>query len=247
MMAEPGPVRVGTAGWTVPGRYAPAFPGSGTHLERYAAQLAAVEINSSFYRPHRRATYARWRAGAPPDFRFAVKVPKAITHDRRLLGCDDILLRFADEVAGLGDGLGALLVQLPPSLAFDPAAASAFFAGLGERFEAPVACEPRHRSWFAPDADALLAAHRVARVAADPVPAGGSAEPGGWPGLVYRRLHGTPDIYRSDYDADALALVARRLAGARDAGAQTWCVFDNTTLGHALGNALAVAEALRTG
>ena len=73
----------------------------GSHLERYGAILDAVEINSSFYRPHRTATYERWAASVPEDFRFAVKVPKAITHERRLKDVGDLLDRFLSEVGGL--------------------------------------------------------------------------------------------------------------------------------------------------
>ena len=75
---------VGYAGWSIPRQYAEHFPEQGAHLERYAQRLTAVEINSSFYRPHRPATYARWAAVVPEAFKFAVKVPKEITHTRRL-------------------------------------------------------------------------------------------------------------------------------------------------------------------
>jgi hypothetical protein len=84
-------VRIGTAGWSIPTEHAAPFPALGSHLERYAAVFDAVEINSSFYRPHRPATYERWAASVPEGFRFAVKVPKAITHERRLKGVGDLL------------------------------------------------------------------------------------------------------------------------------------------------------------
>ena len=71
---------IGTAGWSIPRQVAPHFPGEGTHLHRYARVLHCVEINSSFHRPHAAATYARWAASAPAEFRFSVKIPRAITH-----------------------------------------------------------------------------------------------------------------------------------------------------------------------
>src|SRR3954470_11987598 len=111
-------IRIGTAAWSIPREHAAPFPVAGSHLERYAAVLNAVEINSSFYRPHRTATYERWAASVPEDFHFAVKIPKAITHERRLADVDDLLDRFLSEVSGLGPKLGPLLVQLPPSLSF---------------------------------------------------------------------------------------------------------------------------------
>src|SRR4051794_13597269 len=107
-------VRIGTAGWSIPAAFADHFPAQGTNLERYAARFSAVEINSSFHRPHRPATYARWAASVGPDFRFAVKLPKVITHAARLVDVDAALDRFVAEINGLGAKLGPLLVQLPP-------------------------------------------------------------------------------------------------------------------------------------
>lgn len=75
---------IGTAGWSIPARHAQAVPAEGSQLQRYATALGGVEINSSFYRPHRPETYARWAASTPASFRFAVKCPRAITHEARL-------------------------------------------------------------------------------------------------------------------------------------------------------------------
>jgi uncharacterized protein YecE (DUF72 family) len=234
------PTHIGTAGWSVPSRYADRFPAEGSHLERYARRLNAIEINTSFYRPHRRATYERWAASVPADFRFAVKLPRTMTHEQRLKDCGDLLDRFAGEVAGLGPKLGVLLVQLPPSLAFEAEAMKEFVAALRRRIDAPAACEPRHATWFGPEAEGLLQRLRVARVAADPARAAGAGEPGGWDGLGYYRLHGSPKIYYSDYDEAVLAGMRRRLQAHRAAGIPAWCIFDNTAAFAALGNALAV-------
>jgi len=212
-------VFIGTAGWNIPDRYADAFASDGTHLERYGARMNAVEINSSFYRPHQRKTYERWAASVPEGFRFSVKLPRTITHNQRLKDCDDLLARFVEESAGLGVKLGVLLVQLPPSLAYDADVADAFFDDLYARTSAAVACEPRHASWFTPDADAALKTLRVARVAADPPRARNDGEPGGWPGLRYWRLHGSPKLYYSDYDATTLESLARKLKS----GDWCWC------------------------
>jgi uncharacterized protein YecE (DUF72 family) len=194
-------VRIGCAGWSIPRVKQSRFPETGSHLERYASVLPAVEINSSFYRPHRPATYARWAATVPAGFRFAVKLPKAITHLARLEGAIMMgaLDAFLEEVDGLGERLGPLLDQLPPSLRFDADVASGFFGALRARFEGSVVCEPRHPSWFTDEAHALLTGERIARVAADPAPVPAAAEPGGWSGLIYFRLHGSPKRYYSAY------------------------------------------------
>ena len=231
-------IRIGTAGWSIPKEHAAPFPVAGSHLERYGAVLNAVEINSSFYRPHRTATYERWAASVPEDFRFAVKVPKAITHERRLKDVGDLLDRFLSEVGGLGPKLGPLLVQLPPSLTFQPGVADRFLSELRSRVEGSIVCEPRHASWFTPEVEALLDELRIARVAADPAPVPGADEPGGWRGLSYYRLHGSPRIYYSAYSAEYLAAIAEVLARDAAAGVETWCIFDNTAAFAATGDAL---------
>ena len=229
-------VRIATAGWSIPRAVAKAFPPEGSGLERYASRFDAVEINSTFYRPHRPTTYARWAAATPPDFRFSVKLPKAITHEARLIGCQDQVAAFRAEAGQLGHKLGPLLVQLPPSLVFSASAHERVFAGLRGVWPDPVVLEPRHASWFDPDAEALLRAYHIARVAADPAPHPDASRPGGWPGVAYWRLHGSPRMYYSTYDDRAQAALADHLRS--DEPRETWCVFDNTAAGAAAANAL---------
>ncbi|MEA2944053.1 MAG: hypothetical protein QOD09_4582 [Bradyrhizobium sp.] len=243
-MTQP-PFRIGTAGWSVPSLYLDRVPAGGGHLERYARCLNAVEINSSFYRPHRRTTYQRWAQSVPDDFRFSVKVPKAITHEAALADCGALLDRFGDEVIGLGDKLAVLLVQLPPTSALSKRIANAFFRDLRARIDTDVVLEPRHASWFAPGVDNWLAKRRVARVAADPARIAGAGEPGGWDKLAYYRWHGSPRIYYSDYGAAALAALKRRIEDDNAPRFSVWCIFDNTTSGAALGNALTLAQSLQ--
>jgi len=229
-------IRIGTAGWGFP-RTLDIFPVEGSGLERYAAVFNSVEINSSFYRPHRRTTYERWAASTPPGFRFAVKAPRTITHERRLVDCGEPLARFLDECTGLGDKLGPLLIQLPPSLRFDAGTVERFLAAWRKATRAATVLEPRHATWFDAPAQALLQGFKVARVAADPAVVPAAAEPGGWSGLTYRRLHGSPAMYATPYDDGRLELLAERIAGEPGA-VESWCVFDNTRFGAATTDAL---------
>lgn len=238
------PMRIGCAGWSLPRDQWPHFAAEGSHLERYAGVFDAVEIDTSFHRPHRRETYARWADSTPARFRFAVKLPKAITHERRLIDAMSPLDEFMAQVAGLGDKLGCLVVQLPPSLAFDADPVGRFLVALRRRHAGPVALEPRHASWFEPTADALLARHAVARVLADPVLHPLAAAPGGWPALIYLRLHGSPRRYWSRYEDGLLVQLADRLRLAQEGGSACWCIFDNTAGGEAIGNALTLRQHL---
>jgi uncharacterized protein YecE (DUF72 family) len=235
-------VHIGTAGWSIPREVASEFPEAGTGLERYAARFDAVEINTTFYRSHRQSTYARWRAAAPAGFRFAVKLPRTITHEARLQEAEGLLAAFCGEVAALGDALGPLLVQLPPSLIFSPGDHDAFFGRLRGLWSGPVVCEPRHPTWFEAEADALLCGWQVGRVAADPARHPAASCPGGWPGIAYWRLHGSPKMYSSAYSPEALTTLAYAM---RDCEApERWCVFDNTTSGAATRNALELRRRL---
>ena len=291
---------IGTAGWSIPRAEQEHFPGGGSHLERYARRFAVAEINSSFHRSHRTAIWARWREYVSATFRFSVKVPKTITHEHRLigaaalldeflsgvkslgarLGCllvqlppslafdppagfrfsvkmpkaithsrglkdsSELLVSFLDEVSLLESGLGAFLVQLPPKLVFDPAVAEEFFKELRGRTAMPIVCEPRHESWFGEPADRLLQSYEVARVAADPARVASAGEPGGWRGMSYYRLHGSPKMYYSAYATDFIAALAARVKEDAANRRNVWVIFDNTTLGAATRNALELAEEL---
>lgn len=247
------PYRIGCAGWALPKEAQDLFAPEGSHLERYASRLSGVEINSSFYRPHKPATYARWAASVPADFRFSVKVPKAITHERRLADCQDLLEAFLLEAGQLGPKLGCLLVQLPPSLAFNSDRAEGFFGMLRARHEGPAVIEPRHASWFGEQSAALLARHRIDLVLADPAPCAGAAWPlagaaaGHQPSarVAYYRLHGSPRIYYDNYDEAYLQALAHRLHDDAQRFEAVWCVFDNTALGAATFNALQLVDLLK--
>ena len=237
-------VFIGTAGWSIPRQEAHHFPAEGTALERYSARLPVAEINSSFHRPHRISTWQRWHDSVPAGFRFSAKLPKVITHQQKLVDFEAPLGEFLAQAATLGDKLAVLLVQLPPKLAFDGEVAEHFFAALGARSPAAIACEPRHPSWFEAEADSLLASHRVARVAADPSLGPAAARPGGWRGFSYWRLHGSPVMYRSSY-ADRVPAYAQALALDAQVDREVWCVFDNTASSAAAGDALMLRQALQ--
>lgn len=239
---------VGTAGWSIPRALAAAFAGDGTHLARYARVLPCAEINSSFYRPHAYKTYQRWAALTPDGFRFSVKMPKSITHVQRLQQPRAPLTEFIQQIAGLGAKLGPLLVQLPPSLQYEPRVAGTFFTMLRELHAGGVACEPRHASWFEPKVAALFKEHHITRVIADPPPKGAPSyqdklqvkKPSA--GLVaYYRLHGAPRMYWSRYTAKQIATLHDHIASL-PARAEVWCVFDNTASGAAIENALKLRD-----
>lgn len=231
-----GEARIGTAGWAIPARDSAAFPTDGSGLERYSARFDCAEINSSFHRSHRPATWARWAASVPDGFRFSCKLSKAITHERRLADCAGPLAGALEEMGALGDRLAVVLVQLPPSLAFEAGTAADFFTALRRQWKGDVACEPRHRSWLAGEAEALMAGEGIARVAADPAKEPGFAVPGGGGGLVYYRWHGSPAVYRSSYDDGRLESLAEGLRAVP--AKKLWCIFDNTASGAATGDAL---------
>ncbi|OWW20916.1 DUF72 domain-containing protein [Noviherbaspirillum denitrificans] len=236
-------VHVGCAGWSVPGAMHDRFPAAGSHLERYAAVLPAVEINTSFYRPHRAATYARWRDSVPEAFRFSAKLPKAITHEARLHGVEEALEKFIGEVSHLERKLGCLLVQLPPSLRFDATTALRFFVHLRALTQVPVVCEPRHLTWFTPAAAGMLAGMGVGYVDADPSIAPVPEEAEG-AGVLYLRMHGSPVIYHSKYPEEAIAAMQARIESSIDAGRHAWCIFDNTASGEAVPDALSLLARL---
>ena len=239
------PIRIGCAGWNIPRLSASNFAGLGTHLERYSQRLNCCEINSSFYRSHKKQTWLRWSQSVPADFRFSVKVPKSITHDAKLASTPEIWEAFLQQIAFLQERLGPLLVQLPPSLQFDDFVATKFLRLLRHCYSGDVVLEPRHRSWFDSRPNDLLMDFQISRVAADPACVPTANYPMGVSSLAYFRLHGSPRRYYSSYKPgflDQLFTTLQTLSGV----ARVWCIFDNTASGAAIQNALALSSRLQT-
>jgi uncharacterized protein YecE (DUF72 family) len=238
-------IRIGCAGWSILSRHKAHFPVEGSHLQRYAAVFDAVEINSSFYRPHQGKTYAAWAAQVPAGFRFAVKVPRDFSHDARLDVGVVALRRFLAPVHELGDHLGPLLLQLPASAPFERTRALRFLDRLRRLHAGDIVVEPRHASWFAAPVAQALRERGIARVAADPARSPRAAVPGGAHALEYARLHGSPRMYYDEYKAPALARLVRRARRTDARVDERWIIFDNTAHGHAIADALVTQRALR--
>ena len=238
---KPQTVAVGTAGWGLSREQQEHFGSGDSVLQRYATRFNAAEINSSFYRPHRPATYARWAASVPQGFRFSVKIPKAVTHTAKLRDCAAPLAEFVEQVSHLGENLGPLLVQLPPSLSFERDVVEDFFGVLHGMTPARTVCEPRHASWFTPEVDVLLRNLNVSCVAADPAKVPAAAHPGGSLSTVYYRWHGSPKMYSSSYSDSQLAKLAAQVQALPG---DVWVIFDNTAAGAAVENGLTLRTLL---
>lgn len=224
---------IGTAGW----RLAPDINDElepGSHLEKYSRIFNAVEINSSFYRQHRAATYQKWHATVSADFKFAVKLFRGITHENKLNSAAAVLDQTLPAIFELKEKLGCLLVQLPPSLEFETKIAKAFFIDLRKRCKLPVQLEPRHKSWGELKAVDLLKKYEIGFVLADPQP----VVPKKVIQQNYFRLHGSPQMYRSLYPDKTLRLYSDKLRKLKSA----WCIFDNSMYGNATRNALTLLK-----
>jgi uncharacterized protein YecE (DUF72 family) len=144
------PVRVGCAGWSIPKIASGHFVSPGSHLQRYAAIFNCCEVNSSFYRVHMQKTWERWAESVSAEFRFAVKIPRTISHEARLNCSVEVLSGFLRQIKVLQDKLGPVLIQLPPKLEFEPVRTKKFLSILRGGYSGEVVWEPRHASWFDP-------------------------------------------------------------------------------------------------
>ncbi len=239
--AGPASLLIGTAGWQLP----PTVPRvEAAHaLERYARHFNAVEINSTFHRIHRPATFSRWAELVPDHFRFAVKMNKAITHEHRLTQVGSAQL-FLEGITGLGRKLGVVLVQLPPSLVWS-AETEHFFQALRDAYTGALVVEARHPSWNAPDVLKMLRDLRIGGVAADPVLLFDRLAPYGDLHHVYYRLHGSPRTYWSAYSQERLSALVDPLRDHALKARTVWVMFDNTAAGAAAPNAMHLLDLLR--
>jgi uncharacterized protein YecE (DUF72 family) len=236
---------IGTSGWQYKdwrGRFYPTGLPQRRWLEHYAERFATVEVNNAFYRLPERDTFVGWRERTPADFVVVVKMSRFLTHIKRLREPAEPVARFLDRASGLGDRLGPVLLQLPPSMRADPPALaetlSLFPPGVR------VAVEPRHPSWWTPRVRAVLTEHRAALCWADrasrPVtPLWRTTDFG------YLRLHAGRATPWPRYGGTALRSWLDRLASAYDDGAPAYVFFNNDPGGAAITDAVALAAAAR--
>jgi len=163
-------ILIGTSGYNYPewkGSFYPADLPAAKMLPYYAGQFSTVEINYTFYRMPTPKLVAGWCAQVPEQFRFTLKAPRRITHDKRLRPTDvaDSLKAFVIAAAELGPRMGALLFQLPPTFKKDLGVLSEFLALLPPK--APAAFEFRNDSWLSDDVYECLRARQIALCIAD--------------------------------------------------------------------------------
>ncbi len=240
---------IGTSGWHYShwkgGFYPEGLPAR-EWLSFYAQRFATVELNASFYRQPRTGTWELWRETAPEGFRFAVKASRFITHIKRLAGCADPLERFLAGARRLGDRLGPVLYQMPPSFHRtdeNVARMRAFLPLLPQ--ELMHAFEFRHKSWFVEETMDELRQRGVAFCSYDMVgfecPLTATAR------YAYVRLHGSEARYASNYTDEMLAGWATRLSALAADVDDIFVYFNNDAWGFAVANATRLGELVTAG
>jgi uncharacterized protein YecE (DUF72 family) len=231
-------IRVGTSGWSydhwVGVLYPPKTPVT-ARLARYVEEFDTVELNASFYRWPRDATFAGWRERLPRGFAMSVKAHRGLSHFRRLNSPEPWVERFERCFAALGSRGEMLLVQLHPEQRRDDARLDYFLGRMPAWIR--VAVELRHESWDDPQVYALLERHRAAYVVMS-----GAGMPRALRATtdrVYIRMHGPEDqpLYAGSYSADELAWWAEKISDWHDQGRDVLVYFNNDGSGNAVRNA----------
>ncbi len=239
-------IRIGTSGWSYNHwsgvLYPPGLP-SARRLGRYVEVFDTVELNASFYRWPKDATFAGWREQLPAGFAMTVKAHRGLMHYRRLASPEPWIERFERCWALLGDRHGVLLVQLHPEQQRDDGRLEAFLRAMPASIR--VAMELRHPSWNDPAVYELLERHRAAYVVMSG--AGLPCIPRATTDFVYLRMHG-PDpeaMYEGSYPDRELRRWADLIGDWEGDGKDVWMYFNNDLGGHAVRNALTLRELLR--
>ena len=238
------PVWIGTSGWQYRHwreRLYPQGLAQARWLEHYAARFATVESNNAFYMLPDREVFERWRERTPADFCWAVKVSRYLTHIRRLNDPDEPVERFVRNASGLGEKLGPVLLQLPPSLRLEREK----LAQTLDRFpdDVRVAVEFRHDSWYTDEVRRLLEERQVALCLVDRRGRRGPEwRTASWGYVRFHTGRATPPPC---YGRTALATWATRLARLWSAAEEVFVYFNNDPRGCAPRDAVWFAAACR--
>ncbi len=232
-----GSVRIGTSGWHYAHWRGPLYEAGlapARMLEFYARHFDTVEINNSFYRLPSTETLESWRKGTPAGFCFAVKGSRFITHNKKLKDPQNALDNFLPRLKALGNKLGPILFQLPPSWKLNAERIEEFLSALPRRHQ--YAFEFRERSWHVPQVYEILRRHNAAFCAyhlfgfESPIEV--TAD------FAYVRLHGPDGPYQGSYTRAQLRDWAERIRGWRRSLKDVYVYFDNDQAGYAALNAL---------
>jgi uncharacterized protein YecE (DUF72 family) len=233
---------IGTSGWSYKG-WKESFLGGvpqSEWLSYCAERFTGIEVNGTFYRLQSRETFRKWRDQTPPDFRFAMKGHRYVTHNKKLGEVDDSIRRIRERAEPMGEKLAVVVWQLPASLKKSMERLEPFLHGLESWRDVRHALEPRHKSWFDPEVAACLEQHRVAVCQSDapdfPLWSEVTTD------LVYVRLHGHTRKYASRYSSRLLDQWARKTERWLTEGRDVHVYFDNDAEGHAPWDALKLLE-----
>jgi uncharacterized protein YecE (DUF72 family) len=235
-------VHIGTSGWVYPhwqGVFYPEGYPKRKWLEYYATHFDVVELNASFYRLPDSETFQKWRQRTPVGFVWAVKMNRYVTHVRRLKNVESAICHFYEAVLSLGDKLGPILIQLPPSLVYERSLIDGFIKLLDPSLKHAV--EIRHVSWIQDEFLDRLRQFNVAFCISDtagryPMQIAKTAD------FAYLRLHGSQQLYASLYSEEELKSWAEKIGNW---SCETWVFFDNDFEGNAVRNALRLREICR--
>jgi uncharacterized protein YecE (DUF72 family) len=237
-------IRVGCSGWVYKhwrGLFYPEGLPQKRWFERYAEEFDTVEINASFYRLPLATTFTGWREKAPAGFRYALKVNRFITHMKKLLDCRPEVDGFMELARPLGEKLGPLLYQLPPSLHKNLERLETFLRWLPNDLEQVV--EFRHNSWYDETVLALLDRHGIGFVVHD---LKGLKSPRWASGrTAYVRFHGSGGRYSGRYSDEALLEWTDWCLEQSRQGRSCWCYFNNDIYGHAIEDARTLKSMVR--
>ena len=233
-------VWIGTSGWSYRhwrGVFYPKEVKPAGFLEYYTRHFDCVELNASFYRLPKKETVAGWVQRTPGYFRFAAKLHRLVTHQKKLHLVEEALAAYFSVMEALKPRLGPILIQLPPSLSFDAERVDRFLRLLTTDYGSyRYALEARHNSWMNEEALTLLKRYAISWTIAhsDRFPYL-EAVTAPW---VYLRFHGPGRLYASNYTDEMLAPFADRIARWVQQGHTVWAFFNNDVGGHAVRNAL---------
>jgi len=242
-----GNIYIGTSGWCYTHwrhRFYPRTLPVNEYLRFYTRHFAVTEINTTFYQQPEARIVHKWRKSVPSSFVFCPKMYRGITHEHKLLQPEKTLPPFFASIAPLKDQAGPILIQLPPSLDFQPAVAENFFRILQTWYGAyTYALEIRHSSWLQQEAIDMLKDYGIGFVIA--------ASGNKWPSAeiitskhVYARFHGPDGSYGSCYTDDVLTAYAARIQAWAGEGHTTWSFFNNDGNGYAVQNARSLQTAV---